>query len=195
MREIHEEFFDGMDVYDADGSGIGKVTRYDAAVGYFQLDGVLSGPRYVPFLSIERVGPTGAQLNVTKDVVSNAYRRMPRVTLAVEDGKIAATVQSGRSGGAVPLDAEAIRALREQIHVGTSVFDYDELKIGNVEAYDPKIGYMRIEKGHTVAKDIFLPVTSVSYLDDRGIHLWMTKTEIANRFSHFPEVARDAFPQ
>jgi hypothetical protein len=93
----------------------------------------------------------------------------------------------------VPLDAEALSLLRHNIHLGTDVFDYDDLKVGSVEAYDPETGYMRIEKGRLAPKNIYLPVTAVSYLDDRGIHLWIPQAEIGRRFSTLPDVARDHF--
>jgi hypothetical protein len=52
---------------------------------------------------------------------------------------------------------------------------------------------MRIEKGVFSVKDIFLPVTTVSFLDDRGIHLTEPKETIMTRFARVPEVARSFF--
>ena len=65
--------------------------------------------------------------------------------------------------------------------------------LGTIQAYDSDTGYMRIEKEGITLKDIFLPVTSVSFLDDRGIHLSEAKETIMNRFSRLPEVAREFF--
>jgi hypothetical protein len=42
-------------------------------------------------------------------------------------------------------------------------------------------------------KDIFLPVTTASFLDDRGIHLTEPKETIMTRFARVPEVARGFF--
>jgi hypothetical protein len=52
---------------------------------------------------------------------------------------------------------------------------------------------MRIERGAVVPKDIFLPVTAVGYLDERGIHLSETYDTIKQRFSRLPEIAGEFF--
>ena len=191
MEDNQQHFFAGMSVYDYDDHKVGKVARYDQALGYFETEGAFSGPRYIPFSAIECIGPTGAHLNVTKDVVSEIYKRMPSVKPTVRDGKLTGggTAESGWTGRRVPLDAEAIGALREMIHAGTTVFDVDDKKLGSVEAYDAKSGYMRIEKGSIAPKDVFLPVTSVAFLDDKGIHLSLSKEAIAYRFTRMPDVA------
>jgi hypothetical protein len=159
------------------------------------MESASSGPRYIPFSAIERVDSIGVHLNVPKDVVLNTYRRMPRVTPEIEEGRLTgqATAQSGSHGARVPLDAEELSLLRTNIHIGTNVFDYDDRKVGRVQAYDPETGYMRVEKGRMAPRNIYLPVTAVSYLDDRGIHLWMAEAEIGRRFSTVPDVARDHF--
>jgi hypothetical protein len=121
---------------------------------------------------------------------------MPTVTPRVTaQGKLTGggTVKSGYSGEAVPLDAAGVRFVRENIHEGTAVFDSDEKELGTVQAYDGSTGYMRIQKGLLFPKDIFLPVTTVSFLDDRGIHLAEQTQTIMNRFARVPEVARSFF--
>jgi hypothetical protein len=52
---------------------------------------------------------------------------------------------------------------------------------------------MRIEKEGLTEKEIFLPVTSVSFVDDEGIHLSVPKETILTRFVRVPEVARNYF--
>jgi hypothetical protein len=196
MNSATNQILDGMDVYDTDGYRIGKVVRYDRALGYFESKGTFSGPRYIPFWALERIGPTGAYLNVTGDVVSNVYKQMPSVTPSLTGkGQLTGggTVESGYDGRRVPLDAAAIAAVREKVHKGAPVFDTDGKKLGTIQAYDASTGYMRIEKGGLSNKDVFLPVTSVAFLNDKGIHLWETKDAIAGRFSRVPEIARDFF--
>jgi len=198
MADTKEKIFEGMDVYDVDGTKVGKVVRYDAKLGYFETLGTFSGSRFIPFWAIERIGPTGTYLNVTKSVVSDVYNHMPAVTPELTPGgKLTGTgtVQSGHTGQMVPLDAEALNLVKEKIHIGTTVLDADDKRLGKVEAYDRDTGYMRIEKEGLTVKDIFLPVTSVSFLDDQGIHLYETKDTIKNRFSRLPEVAREFFAQ
>jgi hypothetical protein len=190
------QILDGMDVVDCDGSKVGRVTRYDAKLGYFEVHGTFGGARYLPATSIEKISATGVQLNVTKSYVSEIYRHAPAVTPSLtSDGRLAggASAPDGWTGRRVPLDAGALNALREKIAVGAPIFDADDKKVGKVDAYDPNTGYMRIEKAGLSAKDIFLPVTSVGFLDDRGVHLAETKETIANRFSRFPEIAKDHF--
>ena len=196
MSSLEEQILDGMDIYDVDGAKIGQVGRYDRKLGYFETVGAFSGSRYIPFYAIERIGPTGATLNVTKSLVSEVYKRMPSVTPDVTaSGRLAGTgtVDSGYTGRPVPLDAAAIRVVREQIHTGTSVFDSESKNLGTIQAYDGSTGYMRVEKGVFFPRDIFLPVTSVAFLDDQGVHLSETKDTITNRFARVPEVAREFF--
>jgi hypothetical protein len=190
------QILDGMDVYDVEGAKVGQVTRYNKNLGYFETLGTWSGPRYIPFWAIERIGPSGCYLNVTKSVVADVYDHMPAVTPDITpEGRLAGTgkVQSGRTGKMVPLDAEGLSVVKEQIHAGTPVLDVNRKNLGNVEAYDGDSGYMRIEKEGFTVKDIFLPVTSVSYLDDEGIHLSEDKETIMNRFKRVPEVAASFF--
>jgi hypothetical protein len=196
MSSGNYQILDGMEVFDQEGTKIGKIVRYDKTLGYFETQGTFSGARYIPFWALERIGPSGAHLNVVKSVVSEVYKRMPSITPDVApDGRLTGggTVQSGRSGQIVPLDAAALSVVREKIHIGTKVLDADYKNLGSIQAYDSDTGYMRIEKEGLTIKDIFLPVTSVSYLDDEGIHLSESKDTIKNRFSRLPEVAREFF--
>jgi hypothetical protein len=190
------QILDGMDVYDVEGGKIGQVTRYNKNLGYFETLGSFTGPRFIPFWAIERVGPSGCYLNVTRSVVAEVYDHMPAVTPDITpEGKLAGTgkVQSGKTGKMVPLDADGLREVKELIHEGTPVLDSDRKKLGRVEAYDGDSGYMRIEKEGLTVKDVFLPVTSVSYLDDEGIHLSEDKDTIMTRFNRVPEVAASFF--
>jgi hypothetical protein len=190
------QFLDGMDVYDVEGLKIGEVTRYNKKLGYFETQGTFSGPRYIPFWAIQSIGPSGCYLNVTKSVVSDVYDHLPAVTPDITaEGRLAGTgkVQSGRTGKMVPLDADGLNVVKDKIHAGTPVLDSNRKNLGNVEAYDDDSGYMRIEKEGFTVKDIFLPVTTVSYLDDEGIHLSEDKDTIMHRFNRVPEMAGSFF--
>ncbi len=121
---------------------------------------------------------------------------MPRATPELTpEGTLTggATVKSEYTGRPVPLDAQALAVLQEKIHIGTPVLDVEDRSLRTVEAYDNQSGYMRIEKEGLTVKDDFLPVTTVSFLDDKGIHLSEAKDTILNRFSRLPEVAREFF--
>jgi len=196
MGTAQNQILDGMDIYDWEGSKIGKVTRYDKELGYFQTEGTFSGVRYIPLSAIERIGPTGAYLNVSKATVKDLYQHMPEVKPGVTpDGKLTggATVRSGVTGRPVPLDAEGLRLVREMIQPGAKVFDAEGKSVGKIQLYDADTGYMRIQKGEIFTKDIFLPVTAVAYLDETGIHLSETKDSIMNHFVRLPEVAEKFF--
>jgi len=196
MGAFMDQLLEGMDVYDVDGLKVGTVVRYDEKLGYVETVGTFSGSRFIPFLAFESIGPAGAYLNVTKEVVSDIYNHMPSVTPDLTPGgRLAggATAVSGRTGRTVPLDADELRILKDQIHIGTTVLDVDDRNLGTLQAYDGASGYMRIEKDGFTVKDIFLPVTSVSFLDDEGIHLCEAKDTIMSRFRKVPEVARDFY--
>src|SRR6185295_14110409 len=137
-------------------------------------DGAFSGPRYIPFSAVERIGPSGAYLNVSSATVKDLYQHTPRVTPDVSPGgKLTggAKVPSGYTGRPVPLDAEGVQHVREKIMQGTKVIDAEGKKVGTIQAYDKETGYMRVEKGEIFTKDLFLPVTAVAFLDEQGIHL------------------------
>jgi len=196
MGEVSDRLREGMDVYDVEAVKVGRVLRFDEALGYFETLGLFSGPRYIPFWAIESFGNDRVRLNVTKAVVTEVYNHVPAITPKfTAEGKLTGTgtVQSGNTGRTVPLDADAIREIRERIHPGTAVLDADDEKIGRIEAYDRDSGYMRIEKKGPIDKEIFLPVTSVSFLDDEGIHLSVTKKTILTRIVRVPDVARHYF--
>jgi len=193
---VSDQLREGMDVYDVEAVKVGRVLRFDTALGYFETLGLFSGPRYIPFWAIESFGKDRVRLNVTKATVTEVYNHMPAVkpTLTAE-GKLTGTgtVQSGNTGRTVPLDADAIREIRERIHPGTAVLDAQDENVGRIEDYDPETGYMRIEKEGFAEKEIFLPVTSVSFVDDEGIHLSVTRETILTRFVRVPDVARNYF--
>ena len=190
------ELIEGLKVHDNEGKHIGKVVKYDRALGYFETQGLFSGPRYIPFWAIDHFGPEGVYLNVERSVVSEVYRRMPEVTpVLTPEGTLAGGVeiQSGSTGKMVPLDAQGVREVRERVHTGTDVLDAEDVEVGTVEAYDASSGYMRIQTDDYETDDLFVPVTAVSYLDDEGIHLSEDRGTIGSRFSRVPEVARAFF--
>ena len=191
-----DRLVEGMEVHDVEGKHVGKVMRYQENLGYFETEGLFSGARYIPFWAIDHFGPKGVYLNVERSVVTDVYNHLPEVTPDLTaEGKLAGTgkIQSGRTGKMVPLDADGVREVRERIHPGVDVLDAEDESVGRVEDYDRISGYMRIEKNDLQASDLFVPVTSVSYLDDEGIHLSEYKQTIMTRFNRLPEVARPFF--
>jgi hypothetical protein len=190
------ELLEGTEVHDVEGKRIGKVMRTEKDLGYFETSGIFSGPRYIPFWAIDHFGPSGVFLNVTRTVVSDVYDRLPEVTPDISPtGRFTGNghVQSGRTGKMVPLDADGLREVREHIHPGVKVFDADDESVGWIESYDKASGYMRVEQTQLLEGDLFLPATSVSFLDQDGIHLTDTRDTLMSRFKQVPEVARPFF--
>ena len=80
--------------------------------------------------------------------------------------------------------------LERKSDIGATVLDVDDKNLGTLQDYDGDSGYMRIEKDGFTVEDIFLPVTSISFLDDQGIHLSEAKDLLWTRYCRMPEVAR-----
>jgi hypothetical protein len=72
------------------------------------------------------------------------------------------------------------------------VFDDADEEVGAIDGYDRTTGYMRIEEGILAPKPVFLPATTVSFLDDRGIHLSIAKDAIAERYTRVPQVVTES---
>lgn len=195
MGHDNIQFFAGMEVVDVEGTRVGKLIRYDERLGYLETQGAFTAPRYIPYLAIESVTPAAIYLNVTRDVVSAVYKRMPEVRPVIRDGKLTggATVESGRDfSRRVSLDAQQLHDLRDRIAEGTPVLDEMDEMVGIVEAYDRDTGYMRIDKGPVAPAPLFLPATAIGFVDDRGIHLNVGKDAIIVQFTRIPDVAREA---
>ena len=191
-----DRLVEGVAVHDVEGKHIGKVVRYEPTLGYFETEGAFAGPRYIPCWAIDHFGPKGVYLNVERSVVTDVYQHMPGVTPDLTpEGKLAGTakIQSGRTGKMVPLDASGLRKVRERIHEGVHVLDAKDESVGEVDAYDQDSGYMHIAENGLLDRELFVPVTSVSYLDDEGIHLSDYKQTILGRYNRVPEVARPFF--
>ena len=196
MEYDNARFFEGMHVIDSDGVKIGSLFRSDQRLGYLETQGTFGGSRYIPYYAIESFTPDAIYLNVSKDVVSSIYKRKPAVTPDVSpSGRLTggATVQSGHAGGGrLPLDAEQLLELRDRIEEGATVFDEADVRLGPVNGYDRGTGYMRIEEGILSSKPVFIPATTVSFLDERGIHLSISKDAIAARYTRVPDVVKES---
>jgi hypothetical protein len=195
MSAPFDELIEGLEVFALDGLKVGKVNRIDKVLGYFETAGMFSGPRYIPFFAIEKIvpsGPSGVWLNVTKSVVSQVYDHTPQAKpdFAASGKLVGGTVASGYTGRAVPLDADALQEVRDDVFLGATVLDVDDENLGSIQDFDADTGYMRLEKDGLSVKEIFLPVTAVSFGDDRGIHLSESKETLWDRYRRMPEVAR-----
>jgi uncharacterized protein (TIGR02271 family) len=65
-----------------------------------------------------------------------------------------------------------------QVTAGTSVYDSNGDKVGNVVEYDSQAGYMVVEKGWLFHTDLYVPLTLISTTDDQGIYLKISKDDL-----------------
>ena len=192
MGEIIVESFgsqvaNGMAVYDSSGAKIGTVQQYDVANGWLQTEkGVLFlRDRYIPFSAIDRIGPTGIYLSVTKEYVNDMYDQPPTVDVDVVAGPAGAaavgTVTSGYDSSRVIVDSSTISQVIDHLDNGLNVFDSNHEKVGRVYHHDPAAGWIVVEKG-VFSSDLFIPVTAVEYLDGEGLHLRVTRDVLKDAF-------------
>jgi len=178
----------GLAVYDSDGDRIGTVQQYDLTRGWFQTEkgGLFPKDRYIPFSAIAYIDGSGAHLAVSRDYVKEMYDRPPMVDVDVVAGPAGAaavgTVASGYDAGRVVVDSATISQAVERMKQGPKVYDANGEHIGGVNRYDPSTGWMVVEKGKLFPKDLFIPVTTVEYLDGDGVHLRVTKEVLTHAF-------------
>jgi hypothetical protein len=103
--------------------------------------------------------------------------------VAVPDGDVAVeTVVTSADGSRLVVDTSTIGVAVDRLGKGPKVFDLEGKEIGRVYQYDPVGGWIAVEKGAIFPKDLFIPVTAVEYLDDRGVHLRVTKDVLKDAF-------------
>ncbi len=192
MDEIIVENFasqiaNGMAVYDANGDKIGTVQQYDLTNGWFETEKGVFFPRdrYIPFSAIDRIGPSGIYLSVTKDYISDMYDQPPFVNVDVVAGPAGAaavgTVASGYDGNRVVVDSTTISQAIGRLENGLKVYDSNSAKVGRVYQYTPGSDWIVVEKG-VFSSDLYVPVTAIDYLDGDGVHLRVTKDVLKDAF-------------
>ncbi|HEY7123530.1 MAG TPA: hypothetical protein VH540_06225 [Ktedonobacterales bacterium] len=66
----------------------------------------------------------------------------------------------------------------EPLAPGTHVFDVNGAKVGQVRLSALSKGYFIVEQGWLVSHELFLPATSISRRDTRGVSLNLSKQEL-----------------
>jgi hypothetical protein len=176
----------GMTVYDVNGHTIGKVEQYDRTNGWLQTEkgGFLPHDRYIPFAAIDRIGPSGIYLTVTKDYVKEKYDRPPMVDVDVVAGPAGAavgTVASGYDGTRVVVDSDTIIRAVAHLTNDLKIYDSNGEKVGRVYQYVAGSDWIVVQKG-VFASDLYVPVTAVNYLDGEGVHLRVSKDVLQDAF-------------
>jgi hypothetical protein len=197
MAEIIVERFgsqiaNGMEVYDVNGDKIGAVLQVDRTNGWLQTEKGIFFPRerYIPFSAIDRIGPSGIYLTVTKDYVKDMYDQPPMVDVdlvAGPDGAAAVgTVRSGYDGNRVVVDSTTISQAIARLDNGLKVYDSNGAKVGRVYQYVPGSEWIVVEKGAFSSSDLYIPVTAIDYLDGDGIYLRVPKDVLQDAFVVMP---------
>jgi hypothetical protein len=193
MNQIIVENFDshvedGMAVYDSNGDKVGTVQQHDLTSGWLQTEKGVFFPkdRYIPFSAIDRIGPSGIYLSVTKDYVKEMYGQPPVVEVGVAADPAGAaavgTVPSGYDGRRVVVDSSTISEALLRMENGLKVYDANGETVGRVYQYAAGSDWFVVEKGVFSPKDLYIPVTAVAYLDGDGVHLRVTKDVLKNAF-------------
>jgi hypothetical protein len=72
-------------------------------------------------------------------------------------------------------------SLIEPLAPGTNVFDVKGAKVGQVRISALSEGYFIVEQGWLVSHELFLPATSISRRDTRGVSLNLSNQELRQR--------------
>jgi len=183
-----ERLADGLKVYDANGDKIGRVYQYIAGSDWIVVDrGPFSSDCYIPVTVVNYLDADGVHLRVTKDVLKDTFTLKPG-TITVDDARIpeaslaAGTVSTWHDGSRVVVDSATVSVAMDRMGRSPRVYDFDGEDVGSVCQYDAASGWIVVEKGTLVAKDHFIPVTAVDYLDEKGVHLRVTKDVLERAF-------------
>jgi uncharacterized protein (TIGR02271 family) len=66
----------------------------------------------------------------------------------------------------------------DQIPLGATVYDAAGDKVGTVAEYDLQAGYLLVEKGWLFHKDIYVPTSAISRIDENGVYLQLYKDDL-----------------
>jgi hypothetical protein len=74
-----------------------------------------------------------------------------------------------------------------QIVDGMTVYSADGEELGTVRNYDPRAGYLDIQKGWLFTKDFYVGMATVVSVDDDGLSIGLTKQDLEDdRFASPP---------
>ena len=196
MAEIVGEDFgrqiaNGMTVYDSAGSRIGTVQQIDRSTGWFSSEKGLLFPRghYIPFSAIERIGPGGVHLSVTRDYVNDVLGHPPLVDVDVVAGPARATavgtVPSGYDGSRVVLDGSTVSEAIARLDNGLKVYDANGTKVGRAYQYVEGSDWIMVEKALTF-EDLYVPLTAITSMDGDSLYLRLPRGVLEDAFAVKP---------
>ena len=68
--------------------------------------------------------------------------------------------------------------MNQQFVEGMSVFEANDDKVGSVHDYDPRGGYLVVQKGWLFPKDLYIPLGAVERNDADGVCLNLHKDDL-----------------
>lgn len=68
--------------------------------------------------------------------------------------------------------------LAERIHAGMRVYDAHGAHLGDVESSESGRGYVVVQAGRILKRDLYIPLDAVAGADERGLHLKVAKLEL-----------------
>jgi hypothetical protein len=185
----------GMPVYAAHAEKIGAVQQVDLTNGWLQTEkGVLfAHDRWIPFSAIERLGPSGIYLSMTKDYIKETYGQPPFIyidVVAVPTGAtISGTITSGYDGSRIAVDSTTIIKAIKRLGRDPKVYDADGATVGRVTRYDLASCWIVVEARTFSPQDLYIPITAVAYLAHDSVHLRVTKDVLHEAFKVPPATA------
>src|SRR5689334_1711739 len=79
-----------------------------------------------------------------------------------------------------------IENVKQKIAPGQEVYDIDGHKLGVVDQYDLQAGWMKVEKGTFVPRDLYIPFSAITSIDPREIYLSLSKDMLQRDYASPP---------
>jgi len=174
----------GLTVFDRDGKRVGTVDMVDRIVGYFMVheNSLSLSDLSIPFRVVSSIDPREIFVSVTKLELHRDFSSDPTTTTSVKrvgSREIATSTQpSGYDGMPVVIDRIDVDEVKAQISIGDRVFTSDMGTVGTVKDYDPKTGWMTVERGlpHD-REELLLPIALVETVDPDAREVFLVRSQ------------------
>jgi hypothetical protein len=79
-----------------------------------------------------------------------------------------------------------IENVKQEIAPGQEVYDIDGHKLGIVDQYDLQAGWMKVEKGTVVPRDLYIPFSAITSIDPLEIYLSLSRDTLQRDYASPP---------